>query len=382
MLSESDASSTSISRRKLLAGAAALALAPRLLWASGWTSTHYNRAVVIDGLAGWTDADRPLPLGRLPQELAQAIRESGATAFHLTVGGLGAERFDSAVEEIVRCDRIIHANADLLIKANTAGDIRRAKSIGKVALMYGFQDSGMIADQLDRIGLFASLGVRFMQPTYNVRTLWADGALEPADAGLSRLGREAIERIESERVLLDLSHGGRRTIAEALVQAKRPPVITHTGCRALQDHPRNTDDSSLKLLADKGGVAGIYWTPFLQASGDASPDAVVRHMTHAVSVCGEDHVSVGTDGLLIRKVLTPEGLAEDQRVHDIRVRTGVAAPGEQVGLLVTVPEWNTPDRFRLLAAELDRAGWATGRIEKVLGANLLRLFADAWGGEA
>jgi membrane dipeptidase len=343
-----------------------------------WSNIQYDKAFVIDGMAGWTDADRPLPPGRLPAPLYQAIVESGATAFHLTVGGLGPERFDIAVKEIGLYDQIIQANSDVLIKANSADDIRRAKAQRKAALVYGFQDSGMIGANLERIDVFAALGVRVMQPTYNIRTLWADGALEEANGGLSRLGREAIKRIETARVLLDMSHGGHRTIAEALELAERPSIISHTGCRALFDHPRNIDDDAMRLLANKGGVVGIYWTPFLHSQGDATPEAVLRHMAHAVNVCGEDHVSVGTDGELTRRVFTPEEMAKDQREHEIRVRLGIAAPGERVGLLVTVPEWNSPNRFRLLAEALDTAGWPASRIEKVLGANLLRLFEDVW----
>ena len=52
-------------------------------------------------------------------------------------------------------------------------------------------------------------------------------------------------------------------MAEATAFAKRPLVISHTGARALTDHPRNTDDATIKAVADKGGVVGVYFMPFL-----------------------------------------------------------------------------------------------------------------------
>ena len=98
-----------------------------------------------------------------------------------------------------------------------------------------------------------------IQLTYNLRNLSGDGSLEPANSGLSNLGRDTIRRIESEKLLLDLAHGGAKTMAEAAAFAKRPLVISHTGARALADHVRNTDDATIKAVADKGGVTGVYF---------------------------------------------------------------------------------------------------------------------------
>jgi membrane dipeptidase len=60
-------------------------------------------------------------------------------------------------------------------------------------------------------------------------------------------------------------------------------AITRTGCRALVNVPRNTSDSSLEALADRGGVVGIYFMPFLRQSGQPHADVVIRHLEHAVT---------------------------------------------------------------------------------------------------
>src|SRR5207237_5650495 len=175
-------------------------------------------------------------------------------------------------------------------------DVRAAKAAGKAAVIYGTQDTAFAGLNLDRLDVLSGLGVRVVQLTYNLRNLSGDGALEPANAGLSKLGRKTIERIEKNKQLLDLSHGGQRTIAEAIAAATRPPTISHTGCRSLHDNPRNVWDAELKALADKGGVVGIHWMPFLVPGGQPTTADLVRHMAHAVDVCGEDHVAIGTDG--------------------------------------------------------------------------------------
>src|SRR3546814_3096135 len=100
----------------------------------------------------------------------------------------------------------------------------------------------------------------------------------------------------ARRMMVDVSHAAQRTIAEAIAVSSAPIAISHTGCRALNDVPRNATDADLRALADKGGVAGIYFMPFLRASGQPRADDVIRHIEHAVKVAGEDHVALGTDG--------------------------------------------------------------------------------------
>jgi membrane dipeptidase len=220
--------------------------------------------------------------------------------------------------------------------------------------------------------------VRISQPTYNRRNLMGDGCLEAADGGLSRLGHDFIAEVNRLHMLLDLSHAGPRTISDGIAASTVPMAITHTGCRALVDVPRNTYDDSLKALADRGGVAGIYFMPFLRASGQPHADDLIRHLEHAVNVCGEDHVGLGTDGG-ISAIELNEAYAKFQRkFFEDRAKAGIAAPGEAPDVFNLVPEYNAPRRFRTLADDLAHRGWTSARIEKILGRNFARLFADVW----
>src|SRR4030095_12697393 len=123
-------------------------------------------------------------------------------------------------------------------------------------------------------------GVMTVQLTYNNRNLSGDGSLEAANAGLSKLGKATIERIEAEKLLLDLSHGGARTMAEATAHAKRPLVISHTAARALTEHPRNTAEETIRAVADKGGVVVVYFMPFLTPDSHPKAADLIRHIEH------------------------------------------------------------------------------------------------------
>jgi membrane dipeptidase len=175
-----------------------------------------------------------------------------------------------------------------------------------------------------------------------------------------------------------LSHAGARTIAEGIAASKAPMAISHTGCRALVDLPRNTRDSELKALADRGGVAGIYFMPFLRLAGQPHAEDLIRHLQHAVDVCGEDHVGIGTDGSISGVPLTPEYLESFRKEVEARQKAGVSAPGESPDVVTVVPEYNDPLRYGHLADDLARRGWTAARIDKVLGANFARLFAEVW----
>lgn len=356
----------------------AMAAGPRR---RGHGDADYRRAIVIDGLGAPSDPEEREGVPRYSPRGVAEMRQSGTTAINVTVGSVGnvPHAFDRTVESIAAWRRLIDANPDLFTNARRAADIRAAKVAGKTALIFGMQDTAAVGPELDRLGVLGGLGVRVVQLTYNLRNLAGDGALEPANGGISRLGRATIERIEAEKLLLDLSHGGQRTIAEGIAAAKRPLTISHTGCRALNDNPRNVEDASLKALADKGGVVGIYWMPFLVANSKASGADLVRHMTHAVNVCGEDHVAIGTDGPISALVIDDRMREFQRKFYEDRAARGIAAPGEGADIFNYVADLNSHMRFRMLADALSDAGWPAARIDKVLGANLMRLYGEVWG---
>lgn len=370
-------------RRTLLKVAAAspLAFAPSMAFAARFPDKAWSRAVVIDGLGGPADPGATEKAYRFTAKGRAELLGSVTTAFHVTVSEPGniSDAFEKAVAGIAAIDQLIASNDGLFVKVARAADIAAAKRAGKIALVLGFQDTNAIGTQLDRLTTFKALGIRSVQLTYNRRNLSGDGALEPANAGLSVLGRQTIAAIEAESLLLDLSHGGQRTIAEAIAAAKRPMAISHTGCRDLHDNPRNVFDAELKAMADKGGVVGMYFMPFLAASGKPTRDDLIRHFEHAVNVCGEDHVSIGTDGFSTALVIDDKRRAQQRKFFEARSAAGIAAPGEAADVFNYVADYNSPMRFRMLADDLAARGWSTGRIEKILGLNLMRLWTEAWG---
>jgi membrane dipeptidase len=339
----------------------------------------YANAIAIDGLGGpgrSTGKDGPALDAR---DIAD-LRASGLSAVNLTIGSIGSydRNYEEAISSIAFWDGEVAKHPDALLKFSRAADIDEAKRSGRLALIYGFQDTTALGEDIERLDTFRALGVRIVQLTYNRRNLVGDGCLEPANAGLSLFGRDVVERMNAHDMLIDLSHCGQRTTDEAIALSKKTVAITHTGCAAVADHPRNKSDATLRKLADTGGVAGIYLMPYLRRSGQPMGTDVVAHVEHALKVCGEDHVGIGTDNMIGALEISEEFKQGFAAEIASRKERGISAPGEHPDVFAYVPDLNTPRRFETLAGLLSARGHSDRVIGKVIGGNFRRLFAQTW----
>ncbi|MEO7365325.1 MAG: membrane dipeptidase [Sphingomicrobium sp.] len=369
----------------MLAGAAAMAVAGPAMAKSAVRRTGddwFDRAIIIDALGGAGDPYTPEDVTRLSDRGWAETLASGVTIVRDTVMPVGnvSDPWGEYQKGIATLHELIGANPDRLILVRSGADIFDAKRERKFGVVIGTQDTSMVGSELDRLAQMKKDGVLTVQLTYNNRNLAGDGALEPANAGLSKLGKATIERIEAERQLLDLSHGGARTMAEAAAFAKRPLVISHTGAKALTDHPRNTDDATIRAVADKGGVVGVYFMPFLTLDSHPKATDVIAHVEHVARIAGDDHVGIGTDNGVLPTTLDDETKKKLEKWQLDRIKAGIASPGEAVGVYPLVANYNSVDRYRRFASDLAKRGWSQSRLEKLMGGNFLRVYRDSWGG--
>ncbi len=355
---------------------AATLLAPRLLAgqrasAAADIAELYKRAIVMDSLCGpFLDPEKsPSP------EAVAVLRQSGITAVNCT---LSDRDFEGTVKNLAWLEALVEKYPDALGIVRQHADIARAKRENRVGIIPGFQYTTFLEDDPERIEMFRNLGVRIMQITYNNRSVFGDGCLEPGNAGLSNAGIAAVRKMNELGVAIDLSHSGYRTTAEAIAASSKPVLISHAGCAAVYSHPRNKPDEILKSLADRGGYFGVYLMPYLVASPTVpTRQHVLEHLLHALNVCGADHVGIGSDGSIQQVVLTPAQKAEFDADIARRKKFGIGAPGED--RYPFVPDLNGPDHMQIIATELARRGQSWSVIEKVLGANFQHVLGEIWG---
>ena len=307
-------------------------------------------------------------------------RSAGLSAVNITLGHVAGsgDAFCETVRDITGWNAFVASHAASLRRVLAVADIDDARAAGQVGVIYGFQNTEMLGRELDRVRLFAKMGVRVIQLTYNGRNAVGDGATVADDQGLSRFGAEVLEALQQEGVLVDLSHSSEKTCLDALALAQRPVAITHAACRAVADHPRNKNDAELRLLAERGGVIGLYFMPYLRLAGQPLAADLIAHLEHAIDVCGEDHVGLGTDGgtTAIDDMAAFRRQLEDEIAQ--RRALGIGAPGETADVTTFLPDLCGPTQFQRLAELLAARGHGEARIEKILSGNFRRVMTAAW----
>ena len=354
------------------------------------TSGRWGDAVIVNALGGLADPNQPpsASVGQGPNDdwahASRVMRDaaaSGLTAVNVTLGYVAGEEepFEATIRDLASTDAHLRANSSDLLKVYTAADILRAKAEKKIGIIYGFQNAAMVGKDASRVEIFAGLGGRAIQLTYNPANQLGDGSVAPENRGLTPFGREVVERLNASRIMVDLSHSGEHTCLDAARASRQPISINHTGCRALVDLPRNKTDEELRLVAAKGGFVGIYFMPFVSKTGHASAEDVVAHIDHAVNVCGEDVVGIGTDGTITSIDDLKAYMAVLAKQVEERRKAGVSAAGERPDTLPFVVDLRGVNQFYSLADRLEKKGFSTGRVEKILGRNFVRYAKDVWG---
>jgi membrane dipeptidase len=362
---------TAIGRAVAIAAVAPTVLMEAVEPFSPEIATLYRKSVVVDTLCGpFTSADA------MPEAaLVEVVKQSGFTAINFTI----SERtFEDTINNLAYVDALVEQFPAVFTVVRLQSDIARAKREGKIGIMPGFQYTQFLEEDPSRIETFRRLGVRIMQLTYNNRSIFGDGCLEPGNAGLSKAGLAAVAKMNELGVAVDLSHSGYRTTSEAIAASKKPVLISHSGCASIYAHPRNKPDEVMKALAEKGGYFGVYLMPYLVASPTVpTREHVINHVLGALNICGSDHVGIGSDGSIQAVKLTPEQQKAFDEDIARRKKLGIGAPGED--RYPYVPDLTGPDRMEIIASELQKRGQPSSVIEKVLGANFQRIIGEIWG---
>ncbi len=270
--------------------------------------------------------------------------------------------------------------------ARTADDVERIFKAGRIASLIGLEGGSMIGSSLAILRQFHALGVGYMTLTHWLTTRWADAATDPPrHGGLTPFGLEVIHEMNRLGMLVDLSHVAPTTMAAALDATEAPVVFSHSGARAVTDHPRNVPDEILGRLKANGGlVMTVFLAGFVSAPAAAyeqdvagrieaihreRPDApeaeldriedawrldhpgpgatigdVADHVDHLRDVAGVEHVGIGSD--LDGGAAMPAGLEDVSHF---------------------------PDLF----AELIRRGYSDPDLRAIAGGNVLRVMRGA-----
>jgi len=324
----------------------------------------HRRALVIDGSS---------VVMQEPAHFERA-RAGGVTATNHTVTHPPSD-FETAVLDMTGCRHWISQNSDKGLLATTVADIQLAKETGREAIIFGPQNTEFIGTDMARLEAAYVLGVRVLQLTYQRQNWVGAGCGEADDAGLSNFGRALVDEMAQLGIVVDLSHCGANTSAQAIERSPHPVIFSHAHAHAATAHIRAKDDDLLRALAERGGVIGITALSAFLAD-PAAPrrrpglEAFRRHMEYLLDLIGEDHVGIGLD---FDETNTPAKFAAARRAHP-ELDTGFGWDDKRIWDLTHAGETTNVTRVLVSVGLSDEA------VLKILGGNFLRVFGQVWAG--
>ncbi len=246
--------------------------------------TLHSELIVIDGLQ-YSNWDR---------KIFEQLREGGVTMVHATI--VYHEQIRETLTRIAEWNRLFELNSDLIMPVRSAEDIRLAKQLGKVGIMFGAQNCSPIEDDIGMIEVMRELNLMIMQLTYNNQSLLACGCYEAEDSGVTRFGRQAIKEMNRVGMIVDMSHSGERSTLDAIEISERSIVISHANPLSFHEAKRNKSDRVLRALGESGGLLGFSLYPFHLKNG---PDCTLGDFCDMVAstadMMGIDQIGIGTD---------------------------------------------------------------------------------------
>jgi membrane dipeptidase len=309
-------------------------------------------------------------------EYLAAWQASGVTCVFQNAGEEGSDPI-RLLKRLARFTYVTDHLKEAVFKAVGPHDVEVAKRQNRHCLYFSGNgvplagDQLSVTDELRYVRTFFELGIRMMHVTYNRRNLLGDGCAEPANGGLSDLGRAAIAEMNRVGVIVDVAHSGWRTSLEAAKASSRPIVASHTACDAVRHHIRNKPDEVIRAIVDGGGLIGVCCIPnFLGDPGDIT--ALVDHIDHIVRKFGVEHVAIGTD-IGHRSSRDAAELAKLPKRGPRRTRYESLWPTGSVGGNYPTAKSLAWSNWPYFTVGLVQRGYKDDDIRKILSQNLLRV---------
>ncbi len=335
-----------------------------------------QRTTVIDMLAPlWISPSRMEKMLGNPENFTAAdyapYKQSGINVFHIAIGTGGPDAYLETLQFLSGYNTFLARHDNWFERIETSVRLDGIKSTGKVGILLGVQNSEHFR-KVDDVDYFYGLGQRVSQLTYNARNLLGNGSTERRDEGLSDFGIAIIERMNKLGMAVDVSHCGDQTSLEAFDVSKKPVLITHSNCRALNpNHPRCKTDEAIKAMAAKGGVMGITEVRmFITTKEPTTIESMLDHYDYVTKLVGVEHLGVGSDiDLLGYDAMPPEELKQ--------LKAGYKG---SYGFRdkVDIDGYNYAKRPFDLAEGLIRRKYSDANIEAILGGNFQRVLKQIW----
>ena len=334
-----------------------------MLWVFTTGNKHMGYRVDCLQYANWSE------------KIFRQMRDGKVDAVHVTIAY--HENFRETILNVEAWNRWFQAFPDLIFQGFTGDDIRRARETGRTAIFFGFQNPSPIEDDIDLIEVWHRLGARFMQLTYNNQSLLATGCYEDDDAGLTRMGKQAVAEMNRVGMVIDMSHSADRSTLAAIDYSTRPIAITHANPKWWHDALRNKTNEVLCELTTSGGMLGFSMYPHHLNNGTKCKlDDFCQMIAKAADKYGVRALGLGSDLCQDQPDSIVTWMRNGRWTKDVDFGEGSASNAgfpEQ-------PNWFQDNRsFARIEAALPDFGFNKEEVAGIMGDNWLRFYDRSFG---
>ena len=305
-------------------------------------------------------------------EVFEQMREANLTAVHVTI--CYHENFRQTIENIISWNKYIELHPDLLMLARNADDVRNAYKKNKTAIIFGFQNSSPIEENIGLIEVFHNLGVRFMQLSYNNQSLLATGCYEENDPGVTRFGKQAIKEMNRVGLVIDVSHTSEKSSFDAIRYSERPIVISHANPTWWHESKRNKSNALIKEVTSNGGMIGFSIYPHHLKNGtNCTLESFSTMIAQSAEKYGVNNLGIGSD--LCQN--QPDSVVEWMRNGTWSKEMDYGEGTKDSAGFPIQPEWfkKTSD-FPNLLVGLKKVGFNKEETSKIMGLNWLNFYEE------
>jgi membrane dipeptidase len=373
----------------------------------------HESALVID-----THADTPQRFVDEQFDLADPLGDGDLNLDSVRRGNLGAEFLSIWVEPTTHRGRYarralelidsvhvqVDKHPDQVVLATSSEGIEAAHRARKFAALIGIEGGHAIENSLALLRQYYALGTRYMTLTWSNSNEWADSSGDVDDPkvphtqdGLTDFGIAVVAEMNRLGMMVDISHVADSTFYRTVAVSRAPVIASHSGARALCDHPRNMTDDMLRAAARSGGpnsnggvVQVNFYSGFVSQAYRDSFKAIEPEVDRAVVVAQRSAEAQGreftfADRFRIRRDFSdqiprpPLSSLIDQIDHVARVagvdHVGIGSDFDGVGGQLPEGLRSPADLPKITGALVDR-GYSAEDCHKILGGNLLRVFRE------
>lgn len=255
--------------------------------------------------------------------------------------------FHEALLRIAFFQEELEKNKDRIRQVTSYNEILQNEKQGLISALLTLEGGEILEGNVDNLSVFHKKGVRMITLTWNYDNELGYCHFDTEGNGLTKLGMEMVEQMESMHMIPDVSHGSDTLFYDVCKIAKKPFVASHSNARSVYDRSRNMTDDMIRLLAERGGVIGMnFFAGFTSArsreDGMCYLEDLLCHMKHVRNVGGIGCLALGSDF---------DGIG-----------TGV--------------EWQDASGMELLLHGMERAGFTASECDKITRGNVLRLYKE------